>query len=402
MACGMMILNMFSWGRHHDGNNNKISQVIVLIIATVTILYSLSSSSCLVDGSSAASAPSYKVYHPFQKYLKTRRGCTTNMNQSGSGKRNGMSGNDMINIWNLRSLGSLQLTSPPPPVSLASSSSSQSINLYNQRRCHRRGYTPDNTDNVNNNMNESGSHLANSRVARRRITAPKIVRQDGQQCVQQMRNSRSYSADQEDFLTAQTPQSLEEMRAQLGPIGKLIANSVEVGVTTAGSYLSGGLFGYIIGGATGLPILFQDSSKHNFPDPSSTTSIASSANHNFLPSKNAFQEGQRRLGFFHNKALTQAKSWGQLSAAFSGFHALTRVCRGGVEDRWNGIIGSFCTGAYLNRAMGPQAMLQGGTTYASFTYILDFAFGGSGRRSNGAAGGGEMDYYDTDIETSGL
>jgi len=89
-----------------------------------------------------------------------------------------------------------------------------------------------------------------------------------------------------------------------------------------------------------------------------------------------------------------------LSASFSGFHALARVCRGGVEDRWNSIIGSAATGAYLSRQGGPQAMLQGASTYAGFTYILDTMFGSAG-------GGGRMErkrefeFTDTPMEDRG-
>ena len=61
------------------------------------------------------------------------------------------------------------------------------------------------------------------------------------------------------------------------------------------------------------------------------------------------KEIQRRIGDWNSKAVIQGKSWGALSASFSGFHALVRVCRGGVEDRWNSIIGSAATGAYLSR-----------------------------------------------------
>jgi len=61
------------------------------------------------------------------------------------------------------------------------------------------------------------------------------------------------------------------------------------------------------------------------------------------------KEIQRRIGDWNGKALAQGKSWGALSASFSGFHALARVCRGGKEDRWNSILGSAATGAYLSR-----------------------------------------------------
>jgi hypothetical protein len=61
------------------------------------------------------------------------------------------------------------------------------------------------------------------------------------------------------------------------------------------------------------------------------------------------KEVQKRIGDWNSKALIQGKSWGALSASFSGFHALARVCRGGVEDKWNSILGSAATGAYLSR-----------------------------------------------------
>ena len=134
--------------------------------------------------------------------------------------------------------------------------------------------------------------------------------------------------------------TVAEMKAQLGPIGLLIANSVEVGITTAGSYLSGGLFGYLIGGAMGVPGIFR-----NVQEGASTQGTLANGAHNH----NGMKELQRRIGDWNGKALAQGKSWAALSASFSGFHALTRVCRGGVEDRWNSIIGSAATGAYLSR-----------------------------------------------------
>jgi hypothetical protein len=42
----------------------------------------------------------------------------------------------------------------------------------------------------------------------------------------------------------------------LGPIGEKIAGAVEVGVIAASSYVSGGILGYVVGGAMGVPILF--------------------------------------------------------------------------------------------------------------------------------------------------
>jgi len=174
--------------------------------------------------------------------------------------------------------------------------------------------------------------------------------------------------------------SIEELRAQLGPIGRLVANSVEVGVTTAGSYMSGGLFGYLIGGVSGVPALFKNSAE----TATSTATQNASAN-----ARGGLSEIQRRVGSWNSHAFARGKSWGEVSASFSGFHALTRAARGGVEDRWNGIVGSAFAGAYLSRKGGPQAMLQGAYSYAGFTYVLDVVFAkGAGKK------GGDMDDID--------
>ena len=145
--------------------------------------------------------------------------------------------------------------------------------------------------------------------------------------------------------------SIEEMRASLGPIGRTIASAVEVGVVTAGSYLSGAVLGYTLGGFMAVPSLFQKNTSNKGP-----------------------------IANWHGKASSQAMNWASLSAAFSGFHALSRVVRN-KEDKWNGIIGSAATGAFLSRKGGVQAMAQGGISYASVTYLLDFAFGVSGGKN---------------------
>ena len=121
--------------------------------------------------------------------------------------------------------------------------------------------------------------------------------------------------------------SYEEMRAELGPLGSFIANSVEIAIVTAGSYLSGAVFGYFIGGVMGAPSLMESSS--------TASTFADQLKH--------------RIKNWNNKAFTQAKSWGKLSAAFSGFGAFTKIARGNSDDKWNSIIGSALTGAYLSR-----------------------------------------------------
>ena len=175
--------------------------------------------------------------------------------------------------------------------------------------------------------------------------------------------------------------TLEEMRARLGPVGKTVAGAVEVGMVTAGSYLSGGILGYIGGGLFGLGALARPSD-YQPPPPPTLPGQQPPPTPPTRPKPTGFGgEFRGRMGNVNAKAVASAKSWAQLSAAFSGFHALTRVVRGGREDRWNGIVGSAFTGAYLNRQGGPQAMLQGATTYASFTYMLDVFFGTKGGRN---------------------
>lgn len=118
----------------------------------------------------------------------------------------------------------------------------------------------------------------------------------------------------------------------LNPLGKTIAGAVEVGVITASSYISGGIFGYLVGGAMGVPILFRP-----------TPSAGGNAN-------NALQQLASKLKLMNEKAVQAGKNWGQLSASFSGFHALCRVVRGGREDKWNYIIGSGAAGAFQSRS----------------------------------------------------
>lgn len=139
-----------------------------------------------------------------------------------------------------------------------------------------------------------------------------------------------------------------DMRNRLGPVGLLTANAVEVGLTTARSYASGGAMGYVFGGVMNMPALFQSSPLNSMGD----TMV------------------QGKFGTWNTKAFTQARQFAHMSAAFSGFHVLTKACRGGVEDKWNGIVGGFCTGMYLNRNNGPVAILKGGGTYAGFNYIM--------------------------------
>ena len=102
----------------------------------------------------------------------------------------------------------------------------------------------------------------------------------------------------------------------------------------------------------------------------------------------------QRLSALHTKAFGACKSWATLSAAFTGFNILVRMIRGDRNDNWNAIWGSALTGAYLNKAGGAQAMLQGGATYAMFTYVLDKFFAPSRPQQQSQ----ELMYTDVPIE----
>lgn len=226
-----------------------------------------------------------------------------------------------INSWNVRSLSSLQLAAQPPSTSPPICSSPFDVNNVaaavsssNNVRTRRRSWRGRGKAGLNRRINYEYDNeiLTNQLISR---------------------NKRNVAISDVDDDMEYKP-SLAEMKAGLGPIGLLVANAVEVGIATAGSYMSGGVFGYVIGAAFGVPNLFKDVPNTMQPPP--------------LKGK-AMGEIQKRIGYWNSKAFAQGKSWATLSASFSGFHALTRVCRGGVEDKWNSIIGSACTGAYLSR-----------------------------------------------------
>ena len=154
---------------------------------------------------------------------------------------------------------------------------------------------------------------------------------------------QSSSAIQLQQKQQQSP-SLEELRAQLGPIGLLVSNTIELTLVTLGSYISGGMLGYLGGSVMNIPSTLFGKSMGSI---------------------------SQRLSALNSKAFTTMKTWGQLSAAFSGFNNFVPLCRGDVDDGWNTVFGSALTGAFLSRGGGTQAMLQGALTYAGFTYFLD-------------------------------
>lgn len=296
---------------------HSLKIIILLSIITFTV-----SSKSVADTTSILSN-----YHYYNKF---HRGVSHPAAASAASYRRELR---TINSWNFRSLSSLQLSAQPPPsVSISPKRRSNgmpfgienvaSVSTSSIKTRRRRGGRFYHWNNRKNNDYDLGYNdiLTNQSVSSRKRD---LAVADGQ----------GYdTADDAEY-----EPTLAEMRAQLGPIGLLIANAVEVGIATAGSYMSGGIFGYMIGGVMGVPTLFKGPLNNGQQPP--------------LKPSSSFNMGgiQRRIGDWNSKAFAQGKSWASLSASFSGFHALTRVCRGGVEDKWNSIIGSACAGAYLSK-----------------------------------------------------
>ena len=119
--------------------------------------------------------------------------------------------------------------------------------------------------------------------------------------------------------------------SDLTPLGRLIAGTVEVSITTALEFLTGFCGGYFLGTVTDVPrLLFrkvQDETQRSF-----------------------WQETSGRMSRMHGKSFKWAKTWGGISAAFGGFGCLVKVVRNGREDEWNTVLSSMAAGAYFSRA----------------------------------------------------
>ena len=118
--------------------------------------------------------------------------------------------------------------------------------------------------------------------------------------------------------------------ADLGLLGKIVAGTVEITMTTLFEYATGFLGGYLLGTVTDVPrLLFRPL------DP---------------PKPSTFREFSGRFHRMHGKSFRWATSWGGISAAFGGFRVLAKVVRGGKEDEWSNILSSMAAGAYFSRA----------------------------------------------------
>jgi hypothetical protein len=126
-----------------------------------------------------------------------------------------------------------------------------------------------------------------------------------------------------------TDMDLETALQELGPVGKVVAGTVEIAMSTLLEFMSGLLGGYALGIVTGIPAFFTKT------DPAAAAAFGA-------------QVGARTLRM-HAKAGRWGKQWGSVSAAFGGFRVTTKVLRGGKEDEWSTVFSSMAAGAYFAR-----------------------------------------------------
>ena len=112
----------------------------------------------------------------------------------------------------------------------------------------------------------------------------------------------------------EVPMTTQEIYAGLGPVGKAVAGTVEIAVSTIMEYFTGFIGGFVIGSVAGFPgFVFRSM------DTEQTLPL--------------MQEITQRFQRMNSRSVRWAKSWGGISAAFGGFRVATRVVRGGKEVR---------------------------------------------------------------------
>ncbi|KAI2502183.1 Tim17/Tim22/Tim23/Pmp24 family [Fragilaria crotonensis] len=122
---------------------------------------------------------------------------------------------------------------------------------------------------------------------------------------------------------------------------KLIFGAVEIAYTVGTQWVSGFATAYIFGSVTGVV---------GFAKPPT--------------------EGLSRLARWNQRNVKWGKSWGSVSASFSGFDTGVRLLRNNKVDEWNSILGSACAGAFFVRSQGPASMVKSACLYAAFGYFF--------------------------------
>lgn len=138
----------------------------------------------------------------------------------------------------------------------------------------------------------------------------------------------------------------------LGLLGKLVAGTVELTLTTLIEFASGFVGGYFLGTLTDVPrLLFRP-----MESPPTRPTF--------------FREFSGRLNRMHGKSFRWATSWGGISAAFGGFRVLAKLVRGGKEDEWSNILSSMAAGAYFARAGALSWRVLWCARFALFCYLV--------------------------------
>jgi hypothetical protein len=132
---------------------------------------------------------------------------------------------------------------------------------------------------------------------------------------------------------------------------KVIFGGVEVAYVVGSQWLSGFVMAYVFGGISGVYGLTKPPT-----------------------------EGLTRFSRWNQRNVRWGKSWGTISAAFSGFDTSVKLLRNNRVDEWNSLIGSAFAGAFFVRKQGPEAMLRSAVMYAAFGYFF-LRMSSSGQRN---------------------
>mmetsp|Transcript_29533 Transcript_29533/g.48733 ORF Transcript_29533/g.48733 Transcript_29533/m.48733 type:complete len:239 (+) Transcript_29533:26-742(+) len=122
---------------------------------------------------------------------------------------------------------------------------------------------------------------------------------------------------------------------------KLVFGGIEIAYTVGTQWLSGFATAYLLGSVTGAV---------GFSKPPT--------------------DGITRFARWNQRNVKWGKSWGSVSASFSGFDTSVRLLRNNKVDEWNSLFGSACAGAFFARSQGPGSMAKSAILYASFGYFF--------------------------------
>lgn len=152
------------------------------------------------------------------------------------------------------------------------------------------------------------------------------------------------------------------------PVILLLADATAVGAAFAYMYVQGGVLGYIVTGFTNAHVFFRKRPP-SFPPPIIDGRL-------LLPPPRVTDELSfwQKIKFVNGKGVVRAKSWSLNYGSYFGFHAFISLIRK-EEDKWDAIVASACTGAFVNRNAGRMAMFKGATKYGGVLYLYDLFMG---------------------------